>query len=551
MRTDSAHSARSLHLLLDRWRKAVAGSDLPQPPRYDGPDVALEAIVEHTDGVEPGVCFVARVRATSDGHRYVGQAVEKGASLIIGQRAPTQLDAVRSSGVPYLQVQDTALTMAWLSAAWEGFPARQLAIIGITGTDGKSTTANILFEVLRNAGLRAGLLSTVRAVIGDVEEPLALHVTTPEAPVVQRFLRRMLDAGATHCILEATSHGLAQHRVGAVDFDIAVVTNITHEHLDYHGDFESYFAAKARLFEALHQRQWQIPIRNKYKAALEKTAVLNLDDDSYSRLTRLVTARQLTYALHHDADVQAGNLRLGGRGTRFMLHLPGLELPIRSGLLGEFNVYNMLAAAAAAHTLDVKAGAIQQGLGSLSTLSGRMEPIDEGQSFSILVDFAHTPNALNRAIQAVRRWSEGRIIAVFGSAGKRDVAKRRLMAEVATREADLVVLTAEDPRTESLDAILATMAEGCRAQGGVEGETFWRIADRGMAIYHAISLARPDDVVLICGKGHEQSMCFGDVEHPWDDRWATRQALRAWQEGQPMPDLGLPTFGQASGSGSA
>lgn len=550
MTSDATTPSRSFRSLLERWRQVVAGTALPQPPWYDGPDVTLTAVVEHTDRVKPGVCFVARVRSTSDGHRYVARAVAQGASLIVGQKAPEQVEAIGSGGTPYLQVEDTAIFMAWLSAAWEGFPGRQLVTIGITGTDGKSTTANLFFEILRKAGLHAGLLSTVRAVIGDVEEPLALHVTTPEAPLVQRFLRRMVDTGITHCVLEATSHGLAQHRVGAVDFDIAVVTNITHEHLDYHGDFEAYFAAKARLFELLQQPQWHLPVRNPYKTQVAKTAVLNRDDGSYSRLAHLAKTRQVTYALHDDADIQAGDVRVSGAATQFLLHLPGGDLPIRSGLIGEFNVYNMLAAAAAAHAANIGSEAIQEGLCSLSALSGRMEQIDEGQPFSVLVDFAHTPNALSLAIGAARRLSDGRIVAVFGSAGKRDVAKRRLMAEVATREADLVILTAEDPRTESLEAILATMAEGSRAQGGVEGEDFWRIADRGQAIYQAMALAKGGDVVLICGKGHEQSMCFGEVEYPWDDRQAARKALHAWQEGQPMPDLGLPTFDEEMASGS-
>ena len=539
----------SIRTLLRRWREAVSGTDLPRPPAYDGPDIALTRLVEHTDNVGPGACFVARVRASSDGHRYVPLAAEKGASLIIGQRDPADLDPDLSPAVPYLHVEDTALTLAWLAAAWERFPSRHLVTIGITGTDGKTTTANILYEVLRAAGLRVGLLSTLRAAIGDREEPLGLHVTTPEAPVVQRYLRRIADAGLTHCILEATSHGLAQQRVGAVDFDVAVVTNITHEHLDYHGSYEAYVAAKATLFAKVAQDKWPAETDNGFKQKIVKTTVLNRDDASFRRLATIPAARRLTYAIEAEADVTAENVRFGASATQFTLRLPEAQAPIVAHLAGDFNVYNMLAAAAAAHALDIPPAAIRQGLEGVPALNGRMERVDEGQPFLTIVDFAHTPNALEQSIAAAQRMiaEGGRIITVFGSAGLRDVEKRRLMAEISAREADLTVLTAEDPRTESLEEILEMMADGCRGQGAVEGESFWRVPDRGRAIYYALSLAEPQDAVLICGKGHEQSMCFGTTEYPWDEVEATRTALQAMLAGRPMPDLGLPTYESRSG----
>lgn len=537
-----AAETRSLYELLAGWHKAVSGANLPQPPHYDGPDVTLSGFVEHTDNVAPGACFVARVRSTSDGHRFIPQAVECGASLILGQYPRHKLAATLPPDRLYLQVPDTAVALAWLSAAWEQFPARQLVMIGVTGTDGKTTTANFLFQILQSAGINAGLLSTVRAVVGGTEEPLELHVTTPEAPVVQRYLRRMVDAGLTHCVLEATSHGLAQHRVDAIDFDVAVVTNITHEHLDYHGSYDAYFEAKARLFEALDADTPRVSGRNAQKRKLTKTAVLNADDDSYKRLVTIPAPRRVTYALNTAADVRASNLQFSASETRFELHLPASQLSAASTYVGRFNVYNMLAAAAAADALDINDETIVRGLRGLPILAGRMERIDEGQAFPVIVDFAHTPNGLQRALESVQDMVSGRIIAVFGSAGRRDVAKRSLMAQISARAADLTVLTAEDPRTESLEEILATMAEGCRSEGGVEGRTFWRVPDRGWAIYHALTLAREEDLVLICGKGHEQSMCFGVTEYPWDDRHATRQALRAFLAGRPVPDLGLPTY---------
>ncbi len=546
------NSSRSLKGLLSTWSAVVQGTSLPQPPGWNGPDMQITRLTEKTSEVDPGACFVARVRETSDGHPYIGKAISAGAVMILAQRPRTSLDLVIPENVVYLQVADTALALAWLSAAWYDFPSHDLVMIGVTGTDGKTSTSSILFSILKAGGYQVGLLSTIKAVIGDQEESLALHVTTPEAQEVQRHLRRMLDAGLTHCIVETTSHGLAQHRVSAIDFDIAVVTNITHEHLDYHGDYEHYAAAKARLFETLSYDSLQRQSSSKYKQRLAKTAVLNIDDQSYRRLAAIPVQKRLTYGIQNPANLRAEEIQYSASETRFTLSINGISIPgennlltISSSLVGEFNVYNMLAAAAVAFELGLAAAAVQHGLLSVRAISGRMERINQGQPFLLLVDFAHTPNALEKAAQAARQMTAGRLITVFGSAGKRDVEKRRLMAEASARLADLTVLTAEDPRTESLDDILAMMAEGCRNAGAIEERTFWRVPDRGQAIYFALSLAQEEDTVLICGKGHEQSMCFATTEYPWDDRNAARIALDALQRGQPMIDLGLPTFPKA------
>lgn len=548
--------SRSLAQLLADWRSAVVGTTHCQPPTYQGPDVQITHLTEKSGEVTPGAGFVARVRTNSDGHPFIGMAIEKGASLVLAQRASSELGITIPKDVVYLQVTDTAESLAWLAAAWEGFPSRRLIVIGITGTDGKTSTANILYEILKTAGLKPGLLSTVGAIIGKSEEALELHVTTPEAPMVQRYLRRMVDSGLSHCILESTSHGLAQHRVTAVDFDLAVITNITHEHFDYHGDYERYFAAKARLFELVAGDP--LADARAVKAEVIKAAIFNRDDSSFSRLLPLVASEFVTYGIYGRADVTATDIELGADATRFTLHLgprpetqkdnesvvrwPERMASVSSPLIGEFNVYNMLAAAAAADCLGVAVSGISRGLAAVTAVDGRMQRIERGQSFVTIVDFAHTPNALRMAIKTARQMTQARIITVIGSAGRRDVQKRRLMAEIAARDADLTVLTAEDPRTEPLEAILEAMAEGCRRQGGREAETFWRVPDRGRAIFLAVSLAGPGDLVLICGKGHEQSMCFGTTEYPWDDRTATSVALDALLSGKPMPDLGLPTY---------
>jgi UDP-N-acetylmuramoyl-L-alanyl-D-glutamate--2,6-diaminopimelate ligase len=497
-------------------------------------DPAITApVVEDSRAVQPGGLFVARAGQYADGHAYIPAAVERGAAAVVGERPPAQV----ACAVPYVQVADAGLALAHLAAAYHGFPSRRLVMIGVTGTDGKTTTTNLIYSILRAAGLRAGMISTINAVLGDESLDTGLHVTTPTAPEVQGYLARMVEAGLTHCVLEATSHGLAQHRVAAVDFDVAVVTNIQHEHLDFHGSWEAYRDAKALLFRSL--------MLSARKPGVPKLAVINRDDAPGAEYLLAIPAdRHITYSINarSGADVTAGEVAYGPDSTRFNVHLPGaLTLPITSALVGEFNVSNMLAAVAAAHGLGLAPQAVQSGVEAVRAVSGRMERIDEGQQFLAVVDFAHTPNALRQALMAARLMipPTGRVIVVFGSAGLRDPAKRAMMGRVAAGLADLTVITAEDPRTESLDEIIAASAQAAAEAGGVEGQTFWRIPDRGRAIYFATQLARPGDIVLACGKGHEQSMCFGAVEYPWDDREAMRAALR----GSPL--LTLPTASEA------
>lgn len=527
----------SIQSLISRWATEAEQTHHPPPPEYPHPDVAINRFIEDSRQVESGDCFVARVRTNSDGHPYIAQAVDRGASLILAQRPVREVGMADPTPTVYWQVPDTAYALAWLAAAWHNFPGRQLKTIGVTGTDGKTTVTTLLHAILRADGRRVGIISTIQAIMGSAAESTGLHVTTPEAPAVQRYLRQMVDAGLEAAILETTSIGLAQHRVTAVGFDAALLTNITHEHVNDHGSHAAYVAAKRRLFEmTAHEMQ---------NGGLG-IQILNRDDDHYAQIAAVGGAGVQTYALDQPADVTATAIRLGPAGSTFDLLLRGeTPLPISSRLPGRFNVANMLCAAAAAHALGVGPEVIKSGLESVSGISGRMQPIDEGQPFAVVVDFAHTPNALKEALQAARplvRPQDGRVIAVFGSAGKRDIEKRRLMAEISAQLADVTVLTAEDPRTEPLSDILEMMAAGSRQQGGVEGESFWRVPDRGRAIYFAMTLARPEDVVIICGKGHEQSMCFGVTEYPWDDRDAARTALKAFLAGESMPDLGLPTF---------
>jgi UDP-N-acetylmuramoyl-L-alanyl-D-glutamate--2,6-diaminopimelate ligase len=464
--------------------------------------------------VQPGHIFVALKGGTTDGHRYIPDAIRRGAILVVGE------EPLHEVGAPYLQIADSRLNLAYLSAAFYGLPARRLTMIGVTGTDGKTTTTNLIYQILLAADIHAGMISTVNAVIGERVLDTGFHVTTPEATDVQYYLAQMMAAGITHVVLEATSHGLAQHRVTACEFDLGVVTNITHEHLDYHETFEAYREAKARLFAGLADT----PLKPHGNFRL---GVLNRDDPSYDYLVERLQ-KHISYGLHPQANMKASRIESRPDGLRFLAIGHGHELPVSTRLVGEYNVSNCLAAIATTILgLRLDPQAAIEGIANLQPIPGRMEQIDMGQDFLAIVDFAHTPNALKAALSASRRLvgEKGRLIAMFGSAGLRDRAKRRMMAELSAELADLTVLTAEDPRTESLDSILAEMAAGASARGGAEGRTFWRIPDRGEAIRFAVGLARPGDVVIALGKGHEQSMCFGETEYAWDDRIAMRAAL--------------------------
>ena len=481
-------------------------TDFPLPHPSDIPDVPITGIAIDSRAVKPGYVFVAMKGGSTDGHDYIQKAIENGAAAVVGER-----DLAGQIGdPPYIQLTDSRQALTWLAAAFHRWPARRLTMIGVTGTDGKTTTTNLLYNILLAAGLKAGVISTVNAVVGDEVLDTGFHVTTPDAHDVQAYLARMVEAGLTHVVLETTSHGWAQHRVDACEFDVGVVTNITWEHMDEHGSYENYRAAKARLFTSL-ERTLPKPQGN------PRLGVINRDDRSFHFLNEMIQTKKLSYGLHESADVRAENVRTSPQGIKFFIDSGKIHVEVTSNLAGAYNVSNCLAAfTAAVFGLGIDPHIAARGMATLQGIPGRMERIDLGQPFTAIVDFAHTPNALKVALEAARAMlptPAGRVIAIFGSAGLRDKAKRRMMAEVSAELADLSVLTAEDPRTESLEGILSEMAAGATSRGGREGETFWRVADRGEAIRFAVRLARPGDILLACGKGHEQSMCFGKTEY--------------------------------------
>lgn len=387
------------------------------------------------------------------------------------------------------------LTLAILATIFYRYPARRLIVIGVTGTDGKTTTSELIYEILTKAGKRTALISSVSAKIAKKEIDTGFHITSPHPWRLQKVLREIVNKKFNYVVIEVTSHGLSQNRLFGCNFKVGVVTNVTHEHLDYHKTYKNYLKAKAKLFDRV------------------KVGVLNRDDESYNYLSaKCITHRTkyVTYGLKKKADFNPKTF------------------PFKTLLPGEYNQYNCLAAIAATSFLGIPPAKIRQTLVSFKGVKGRMEEIKEGQDFRVIIDFAHTPNALKNALETLsaQKIKGARLIAVFGSAGLRDRTKRPIMGEVAGEYVDLIVLTAEDPRTEDVNQIINEIAQGALKEGAQEGKTLFRVPDRGEAIKFAIQkLAKKGDIVVICGKGHERSMCYGKTERPWSEHQAVQEAL--------------------------
>jgi UDP-N-acetylmuramoyl-L-alanyl-D-glutamate--2,6-diaminopimelate ligase len=489
--------------------KVVPGSRI-----VGNPDQELQRVVfRDSREVADGDLFVAIPGTAVDGGRYVPDAFARGAAAALVERA----DAI-PDGRCGLVVASARRALGLIAAAQNGWPSRELRVTGVTGTDGKTTTASLIAAILRRADRQVGLVSTVRAELGDAAVDTGFHTTTPDAPDLQGYLRRMVDAGLGDAVLEVTSHGLAQERVAGCDFDLAVITNVTGDHLDYHQTFDNYLAAKLRLFDSLAS--------SSRKPGIPKSMIFNLDDVSADRIRPLSADRKVSYALEHRADVTARGVRDRAGRTTFDAQTPRGAFEVELSLPGWYNVANALAAIGTAIALDLPTSAIQDGIAGFVGIPGRFERIPSSADFEVVVDFAHTANSLEQVLSLARERCRGKLHVVFGCAGLRDRQKRPVMGAVAGRLADQIYLTAEDPRTEEVTAIIEEIAAGCRAAGRVANRDFWIIPDRREAIQRAIDAARPADLVVVAGKGHEQSMCFGTTEYPWSDQEAVRQALR-------------------------
>jgi UDP-N-acetylmuramoyl-L-alanyl-D-glutamate--2,6-diaminopimelate ligase len=443
----------------------------------------------------PGALFFCVPGERLDGHEFAGRVVEAGAAALVVER---ELDL----GVPQVVVDDARAAMAPLAARFWGDPTAELQVAGVTGTNGKTTTAFLIREILERTGVPCGLLGTVKQIVGGVEEEVVR--TTPEAIDLQATFRRMLDGGDRACAMEVSSHAMALHRADAIRFELALFTNLTQDHLDFHADMEDYFLAKRRLFEAG-----------------PGTAIVNVDDPYGRRLAEEFECVTFS-AAGGEADYSAREIGFDAGGAEFTVVRAAGEVRLRTGMPGHFNVANALGAFAAAEAIGVAAADAAAGLARAARVPGRFEPIDEGQGFAVLVDYAHTPDSLENVLRAARRLTAGRLISVFGAGGDRDRDKRPKMGRAGAELSDLALVTSDNPRSEEPAAIVAEVAAGAGGGGEVEVEV-----DRRAAIALALGRAQPGDTVVIAGKGHEQGQEFeGGRKVPFDDREVAREELR-------------------------
>jgi UDP-N-acetylmuramoyl-L-alanyl-D-glutamate--2,6-diaminopimelate ligase len=482
-----------------------------------GGDYEVARVVYDSRQARPGDLFVAVSGLRVDGHDHAAAAASQGAALALER--PLALP----DGTPWLHLPDTRWGLGELAAELHGRPARHLLVVGVTGTDGKTTVTHMAAHLLERAGLRAGFLSTVAHNDGGLSQDNRSGQTTMESPEVQAWLARMVTGGVQVAVLETTSHALLQGRVAACDFDVAAVTYVGLDHLDYHGGWQEYVRAKGRLIElcaASHRKR------------VPKTAVLNAGDRSYRHLGGIPIDRRLTYALEAPAEISVGSLTVDQGGSRFQLRRGGESAEVRLGVPARFNVANALCAAGVGLALGLSLEQAAAGLSSFPGVSGRLDPVDLGQPFRVYVDFAHSAGALGAALAELRTLTAGRVLAVFGSTGRSD-HDRPGMGRAAAGGADYFVITTDDPVSEDPAEIARQVAAG--AVSREPGRDYEVELDRRAAIRRALSMARPGDAVLLAGKGHERTMILAGRSEPWDERAEAEAALR---------ELGLATAGR-------
>ena len=516
-------TGRRLGELVDRWRAEQrlighAHDEGAGPGEPDMAGIELTGIRDDSRAVEPGNLFVAVRGLRVDGHDFVSDAVARGAVAVAVE------EPIRHLAAPQLVVARGAAALASAAAWWYGDPSRELLTVGVTGTNGKTTTSFLARAALEAAGLRTGLVGTIGIGIGGElrrnEEPN----TTPGALDLQRLLREMRDAGEEAVVIETSSHGLAADRVGSVDYDAAIFTNLSHEHLDFHGTFESYRDAKLSLFERVPRVA---------KGGRPGVAVLNLDDpnvDAFIDASRRARATVVTYGATAMADVRLGGIRADASKSTFTVGIdrrPPLELALP--IAGRYNAHNALAVLALAHGWGLDLDQIVESFAEFPGVPGRMEVVSRGQPFAVVVDYAHTPKSIDAVageLRALVAPGGGSVISVFGASGERDVGKRPLMGEAAARHSRLVIVTEDDSRGEDPESIYEQVAAGAEQAGMRRGDTLLVIGDRGDAIARAFAEAHPGDVVLIAGKGHETWNMGPNGPEPWSDRDAAEEELR-------------------------
>jgi UDP-N-acetylmuramoyl-L-alanyl-D-glutamate--2,6-diaminopimelate ligase len=466
-------------------------------------DRNVESIAYDSRRVQRNGLFVALRGEKTDGHQFLEQAIERGASVIVTERAEKHPRAT------CLVVDDTRSVMADLAATFYGFPAAKLKMAAVTGTNGKTTTTFLIKHICEKAGLHCGLIGTVRYEIG--ERILPATRTTPESLDLQELLAQIANAGCKAVAMEVSSHALAQERTRGLEWDVAVFTNLTQDHLDFHGSMENYFEAKAKLFTQLAQQE------KKQKPV----AIVNIDDRYGEQLLRKIdkNVSVVTFGMGRRADFRASNYRMEFGGTSYQLDARGKSYLVRVPLIGRFNVANSMAALAAANALGLSLREAVLSLGKSPQVPGRLEAVPAKRQFQVFVDYAHTPDALLNVVKTLRELEPKRLIVVFGCGGDRDRQKRPLMGAVVDRHADLAIITSDNPRKEDPDSIIAEVEKGFRS------DHYEKIADRAEAIRRAVAIAKPRDIVLIAGKGHENYQEFADHTVPFDDIQVARRAL--------------------------
>ena len=513
-------------MAIPRARAATAPwlARLSEASVVSGNPGAVTAVSCDSRRVAPGALFVAVPGFDTDGHRYLSEAVERGATALLVQadRRPLWEPFLAGADLAIVSVPDTRRALAQAAAAFYDDPGQKLGVIGVTGTDGKTTTVHLIAHVLESAGRPAGYLSSVAFKTSGEPETNASHMTTLEAPDVQGHLAAMVEARLRYAVIEASSHGLALHRVDECAFDVAVFTTLSSDHLDFHGTLAEYREAKGRLFRMLDESTAK---------DVPKAAVLNADDPASAYFRSLTRTPIVTYGLERPADVCAESVEAQGLTSRFRLATPSGAADVSVPLAGRFNVYNCLAAAAVGLSQGLSPDEIVRGLESFPGVPGHLQLIEAGQPFRVVVDIASTPGALRTVLEVLRPVTEGRLWAAFGCAGERDPGRRDGMGRVAGELAGFTVLTNEDPRREDPDAIIERIAVGLREAGRREGDDFVRVPDRREALRYAFERARPGDTVLLAGKGTEQSIVIGTEHIPWDEAQVARELLEELGDG--------------------
>jgi len=480
--------------------KTLIGSLQPYTV-YDGEDAEIVSIENDNRKVKKGSLFICIKGFTVDGHRFAKQAYEAGAAAIVAEK-PLDLP------IPVIVVKDTKKASSILADAFYKHPTKSLQLVGITGTNGKTTTSHLVEAILKEAKQKTGIIGTMYTKIND--EIQETKNTTPEPVTLQKVFHQMVKKEVETAVMEVSSHALVEGRVHGCDYDVAVFTNLSQDHLDFHGTMEEYKRAKGLLFTRLG---------NTFSKEKPKYAILNSDDPVSGEYEQQTAALVLTYGIDHKADVRATNITINARGTNFQLHTPFGEFPVSIKMIGKFNVYNALASIAAGIAMRIPISVIIKAIEKVEGVSGRFETVQHGQNFAVIVDYSHTPDSLENALRTVKEFAEKDIYVVVGCGGDRDKTKRPLMAKIACEHATHAIFTSDNPRSEEPLQILKDM------EAGVPDETYTLIEDRKEAIFYAVSQAKENDVILIAGKGHETYQLIGSKVLDFDDRLVAKEAI--------------------------